>query len=383
NPKKKKVEIPFQLVHNLIIVPVFINQSDTLRFILDTGVSYTMLTSLAQNDSLTIENSRKVTIYGLGVGESIEAIHSYGNTVRLPGIIGFQQDILIPLHNVFQLSYNLGTEVNGLIGFDIFNDFVVEINYKRKVLTLYDPASYKYKKPEKLSFIPLEIERRKPYMQALVENHCGEKVPVKLLVDSGASHALSLYKDTDERITQPPVTIHSFLGTGLSGMIHGKIGRIPSITVGDYQLAMPITHFPDMESIKVAVDISNRNGSLGADILRRFHVILDYRQKQMAIFPNEDFKSPFRFNLSGIEIGTPIPGLPIYEITQVRENSPAQLAGLMRGDQIVSLNGVNVTQFTMNDIIELFQSKAGRTLRIGVMRNADLVVKKITLQEPF
>ncbi len=36
--------IPFQLHSNLIIVPVQINQSDTLYFILDTGVSNTIIT---------------------------------------------------------------------------------------------------------------------------------------------------------------------------------------------------------------------------------------------------------------------------------------------------------------------------------------------------
>ena len=39
--------IPFQLHSNLIIVPVRINESDTLYFILDTGVSNTIITDPA------------------------------------------------------------------------------------------------------------------------------------------------------------------------------------------------------------------------------------------------------------------------------------------------------------------------------------------------
>ncbi|GAB4334015.1 MAG: hypothetical protein OHK0038_10640 [Flammeovirgaceae bacterium] len=383
NPKKKKVEIPFEIAHNLIIIPVIINKSDTLRFVLDTGVAYTILTSLDMDDSLSISNSRKVTIYGLGEGESLEAIHSYSNTIEIPGIIGYQQDVLIPLKDVFHLSYSLGTKVNGLIGYDIFNDFVVEINYPKKLLTFHEPTSYKYKNNKKREIIPIEIEKRKPYLISTVENHQGEKVTVKLLMDSGASHALSLYKNTNSAITFPPTSIYSYLGTGLSGSIYGEIGRVPSFQLGKYELNAPVVHFPNDQSVKIAMDVSNRNGSLGADILRRFHIIIDYSRNQMQISPNEDFKEPFRFNLSGIEIGSPVPGLPIYEITQIRENSPAQIAGLMKGDQIVSLNGVSVSQYTMNEIIALFQSKAGKTLRIGVMRNMDIVVKKVTLKEPF
>ena len=41
---KNVARIPFELHSNLIVVPVKINVSDTLRFILDTGVSSMMLT---------------------------------------------------------------------------------------------------------------------------------------------------------------------------------------------------------------------------------------------------------------------------------------------------------------------------------------------------
>ena len=43
--KKKYARIPFKLYNNLIIVPVLLNKgTDTLNFILDTGVGYTMIT---------------------------------------------------------------------------------------------------------------------------------------------------------------------------------------------------------------------------------------------------------------------------------------------------------------------------------------------------
>ena len=47
NPRNQHISLPFKLVHNLIIVPVTINGSDTLNFIVDTGVSNTMLTSFS------------------------------------------------------------------------------------------------------------------------------------------------------------------------------------------------------------------------------------------------------------------------------------------------------------------------------------------------
>ena len=58
NAKTKKMVLPFKLVHNLIVLPGFINGSDTLNFILDTGVSHTMITSLNGFEGVKFNFSR-------------------------------------------------------------------------------------------------------------------------------------------------------------------------------------------------------------------------------------------------------------------------------------------------------------------------------------
>ena len=46
NPKKKSITFNFKSSNNLVIIPVAINNSDTLNFILDTGVRYPIITEL-------------------------------------------------------------------------------------------------------------------------------------------------------------------------------------------------------------------------------------------------------------------------------------------------------------------------------------------------
>ncbi len=381
HPNKKRSTISFELVNNLIIIPVKINGSDTLRFVLDTGVAHTMLTSLDGGQEISLESSRRVEIYGLGKGESIEAIHSTGNSIQIGDAKAINMDILIPVVDVFRLSYNLGIPVNGLIGYDFFKSFVVEIDYTHRKIQLHDPVHF-HKKLNKYEHLPIFLEKKKPYVNVAVRNEEHDKVPVKLLIDSGASHALSLY-DQGAKLTVPKNSLYSYLGTGLSGDLHGHIGRIGSLELGKHILNEPVVSFPENSSVQIALDVSDRNGSLGSDVLKRFHTIFDYQNGFVYLRPNGKFKESFKYNLSGLALGTPFPGLPIYEITQVRSNSPAGQAGLEKGDQIVNVNGVKVNNLSLNEIIELLQSKPGKSMRISVKRDNEYVVAKFKLKDPI
>ena len=385
---KHKAILPFKLVHNLIIIPGFINDSDTLFFIVDTGVSYTLLTSLGYDDVFTLNHSREIELFGLGAGEAIPALHSFANKLSLEGgIVGLHQDLLIPKKEVFHLSQSLGTQVNGLLGHDFFDSFVVEINYKKKWLILYEPAffekKYARKKRKKGQVLPISIEKRKPYVKAEVKDKDGKGTMVKLLIDSGASHAFSLYQSTHENIDVPTTSLRSFLGVGLSGDIYGEIGRVDAIGLGQYDLQAPVVTYPDEVAIKVAMDLSDRNGSLGGEVLKRFNTIINYQAKEIILKPNDNFNKSFKYNLSGIEVSSPLPGMPIYEVANVRENSPAQAAGLERGDQLIGINGVHIANYSMSDIIEILQSRPGKTLRIAVIRDSDRRVFKFTLDDPI
>ncbi|MFT6963006.1 MAG: hypothetical protein ACJAWV_002740, partial [Flammeovirgaceae bacterium] len=74
HPNKKSITIPFKMVNNLIIIPLFINNSDTLHFILDTGVNKTIMTGLNFTGQLELNDFKKVQLSGLGGGETISAV---------------------------------------------------------------------------------------------------------------------------------------------------------------------------------------------------------------------------------------------------------------------------------------------------------------------
>lgn len=371
HPRQRKIVIPFEVVNNLTIIPFFINDSDTLRFVLDSGVSQPIIIGLRDRDSLLVNMAQKVFLAGLGDGAPIEALHARHNTFRLPGATATGKELYIILNDAFDLSKNLGRHIHGLIGYDVFKDFIVRLDYYNMEMTLYPPQPVgrrsAFRPRQAGTAFPLSIERTKPYIQAEIE-HQSRRIPVKMLIDSGASHALALYSFTDSALAVPERRLYSFLGRGLSGNIFGHIARTGRLRLGPYSFEAPVATFPEEKAVRLVAEQSGRHGSIGGDILTRCVVTFDYSHQQLFLRPGARYRQAFHYNLAGIEISSPFPGMPIYLISQIREGTPAYQAGIRAGDQLMTVNGLSVSKFGMNDLFEIFHRHAGRRIMLEVQK---------------
>jgi hypothetical protein len=383
NQRKKEITIKFKSASNLIIIPVTINESDTLNFILDTGVRFPIITELPFIDKLNLNYMMPIKIKGLGEGEDLTAYRSGNNIMQIDGLTARNQQVQMIIHEDFQISHMLGIPVHGLIGFNLFKDYVVEIDYLNEKLTLHKPEYYKYRDHRKDIVLPLHFDGNKPFVRTSIVTDDMQEVPVKLLVDTGASDALWLSESSDERINLPENRIETFLGRGLSGDLFGTKGRIDGIWVGPLILPQPIVAYPNSELIDQLISNNDRNGTIGAEILRRFFVTVDYRNSRLTLRPTHKIKEEFNYNMSGMEISNPMPGMPIFTITNIRENSPAFLAGLKENDQILSLNNNHHRSMELNDINLLLQSKEDKKIKIKVLRDGEEFKTSFQLKKIF
>jgi len=383
NPKKKSITINFKTSSNLIIIPVAINNSDTLNFILDTGVRYPIITELPFVNKLNLNFLQPISVKGLGEGEQLTAYRSGNNTINIEGLVAYDQEIQMVINENFQISHILGIPVHGLIGFNLFKDYVVKIDYSEHKLTLIKPEFYTYKERDRDIVLPLSFELNKPFVKTSIVTDKNEEVPVKLLVDTGASDAIWLSTNSDSRISLPENRIETFLGRGLSGDLYGKKGRIGAIWVGPLVLYEPIVAFPDNELVDQLIGKNDRNGTLGAEILRRFYVTMDYPNKRIILRPNADLKDDFNYNMSGLEVTNPLPGIPIFLISDIRKNSPAYYAGVQENDQIISLNNTPHKTLTLNDINLLFQSQEDKRIKMTILRDGQQIKTEFFLKKMF
>jgi predicted aspartyl protease len=376
--KRKITKIPFEFQANLIIVPVKINNSDTLRFILDTGVSSILLTDPAVAQKLSMKSVRKVKIAGAGEGNEIEAGIVIDNTIRIGDVIGYRQNLVVLQDDQLKLSEFVGSPIHGIIGYDIFNRFAVTIDFSTGEILLENPEHYKYK-PSKGERFPITIEENKPYLSMMELMKGNQNKAIKVILDTGAGHAISL--ETNE-IPLPEKVLRAQLGRGLNGIINGNLGRIPMLKVGKFEMKNLVASFPDSSSYKLRnTAITERQGSIGCEFLRRFKVTFNYRDQYIVLKSiNRRMKEPFEHNMSGIELMARGEDFREFMIDRVIENSPAEAAGLQEGDRVMYINNKSFKDISISEIYKLFQKGAGKPLNLVVKRGNELVIATVNLK---
>jgi hypothetical protein len=378
---KKRVQIPIEVYNNLIVVPVFLNGTLPLKFILDTGVRTAILTQKAFTDILDLPYSRKYTISGPGGAKLVDAYVTNNVSLELPGVTGRGHALLVLAEDYLELRNYLGTDVHGILGYELFSRFIVEIDYSRKMLTLILPEDFK--KPSKFQTIPIKIEDTKPYLVTKVVIDHETQIMAKLLVDSGASHGLLLEPTSDTRIKPPTHNVSSSIGRGLGGDIVGKVGRIISLQLAKYRLDKVVARFPDPNSYFDSLKMGStpRNGAIGGEVLSRFTIIFNFPKEEMYIKKGSSFNSPFYFNLSGLSVKAIGSGLSTYQITDVRKLSAADKAGIEPGDIILSINGVPSKDVNLASINGFFNLKPGKNIRLELNRGGRQVKAQFRLED--
>ena len=387
NTEQSQFQIAFEISQNLIILPLTINDSGLMKFILDTGIRQTIITEMTGIDTVSLKLAREVTLEGLGDGEDLKAWYSEANRIIMEnsvnrgwGIVGDNMEVYLIPENLFEFSKQFGLQINGLIGSDFFTHFIVEIDYIHKLVTFYKREDFNYKRRTKRhAKIPLIVENSRPYINAAMTQEDGSKIDLKLLIDTGASMSMwvSLFSNSDIKL--PKTTFKALLGQGLSGNISGVNGRIQRLEIGPFHIDKPIVAFPDSAAIAGIQKEIGRNGTLGNEILKRFNVIFDYNGGHCYLKPNKNFHKPFNYNRSGLEIEKPFYNIPSYHIYNVVPGSPADLAGVKKGDQIEMINFIRAINIELDQINSILYGTEGRSIRLQLIRNGERIKTKFLL----
>jgi hypothetical protein len=409
-----RISVPFKFINNLVIIPIKVNGVE-LNFLLDSGVEETILFSLEEKKEVRFFNAQKILLRGLGSQEAVEGLKSTGNMLQCESIKDPNHVLYIVLDPDFNLSSHIGIPVNGIIGFQFFRNNLVEINYTKKRVFVYKETNKNRKRIEKnFKTFPVSIEKSKPYLKSTVFLN-NKVLEVKLLLDIGNSDAIWLFQDKSEFLKVPTENFADYLGRGFSGDVEGKRARIQKFALDQFVFDNPIVAFPDSSSIRNASLVPDRMGSVGGEIMKRFTVIFNYSKKEIYLKKNSFYSDPFTYNKSGVEIQhnglqwiqetvrmstVPLSGKytesdgskvmndfkykfllkPIYEIANVRKNSPAAMAGLQKGDIIILINNTAAYKYSLEKVNSLFKSEEEKWIILEVERNSQILKFRFQLQ---
>jgi len=366
-------EIPFSYEQMHIIVTVKVADALEIPMLLDTGFGFdgAILLDPEIGDRMGLEYVSEVQLGGGGGERPMTAKVAIGADLSLPGVTFSQQKLLVVNDATPYANY----PAQGIIGKTVF-DCAVEIDYDESALHLYDSASYAYDGSEET--FDFEFSHGIPVIDAAVSIAGGGDVPVKMLVDTGASQLL-LFTFSTQALHEPQKVIEGstkLLSKGFTGTVRGSTGRITHLRLGKHTLEGVSTSFPDEESWGKA-GVLGQNGMIGNDVLRRFFVVFDYSRQRIHLRPGRHIGDAFDWDMAGLVTEHTCKGT--LDVLDVIVGSPAMENDIRPGDAIVAVDGRPVKGLTDSEIWNVF-TRDGAHVKVTIDRSGENLEKILVLR---
>ena len=360
-PSREITTIPFiQLTGGIIILQAKLDDfPDTLSFVLDTGSSGISLDSstakfFGLNPILTKQDIR-------GIAGIKKASFLYNRTLHFPRLTIDSLNFHINDYTILTQVY--GERIDGIIGYAVFSKYILKVNYDSMQITFCTNGTFRYPRGGYLL---------KPTINQLVTQPLrirdSKTIHSRFLYDMGAGLCMLLSRDfVDDSMFLDNRRKHYVKeGEGLGGKIDMELTVMKEVRVGPYRFRnVPILIFTDETNV---TQYPQLGGILGNDLLRRFNVIVNYNKGDIYITPNRHYLENFDYSYSGMELylvdGRIIAG-------DVAKGSPAELAGIKEGDEVVAVN----SNFNQNlNQYKIALQQPDEKVKLVLRRNGELIL---------
>jgi len=365
-------EMPFEMVgtgHVFVRVGVYGTQG---WFILDTANHGMSVDSeFGRRAGLNLQGGY---VASGGGPEMVQAAVATNVSLGLPGLtLDHQRVVAIPLKPMAPL---LGRDFDGILGSDLFDKFVVEVDYAAKRIRLHNPESFRYSGSGEILSTRLD-ENSFPYVKVKLTFPGKEELEAEFLIDSAADFTVSVQKPfaTEHGIPAPGAKKLSERGTSVGGSYEILTSRALQVQLGRWAFQDPLIDFSQAAGGMASKD---QAGLIGGDLLRRFRVTFDNRRHQLILEPNANFAESFEADMSGVRLRAEGTRFETLRIRRVLDDSPAMEAGLEAGDIITMVDGQLASTLSADGVRTMFRRPGAH--RLTVTRGTERIKVSITLR---
>jgi hypothetical protein len=273
------ISMDFELDDNRVLLPVRFGDSPELRIILDTGMRSRGVYLFRRELSSHLDPDRRIQVRvgGAGSGEASHALMEDSTTIFIGGHTFTGQMVIVSQSGTTQQF-----KTDGVVGYSLFGSYAVEIDYDELVIRLHDPDEVS---PDSTwRALPLELQEMIPFLETGISIAGEDPIPLRTYIDLAAREPLELLVRPGMKFSLPDdLGEKTYLGTGLSGDIYGRKGKIKRLDIGPFALIDVPANFPPAE---VRSKQKGADAILGAHAIRRFNVIFDYNRSTLYLKPN-------------------------------------------------------------------------------------------------
>jgi hypothetical protein len=280
NQAAAPITIPFSEANNLVVISATLNGQGPFRFALDTGSSVHVLNrEIAQHLGLKI------------IGPAVADSGNRSTPAEVTEVSELRAgELTLTNQRIFVTPLPASYSFDGFLGANLFEQFVVTIDFERSVVTLTAPSQFS--PPHTGELVPLKLRNRLiPEIKAEVDGHAGW-----FKVDTGYNGYLALFaefvaqhksfadtKSYPSRNVSGGQTING--DVGMTAVIHiglwkiKTVSRVPRGRGGEIMVSkMPAALFADRGGSNSAYA-----GAIGTLVLRKFKVTFNYSKRMMIL----------------------------------------------------------------------------------------------------
>lgn len=374
----EQVVIPFEFVHHIIVdARVDGKRADLLydpvrNVILDRHYANERNISLIGGREAGY--GRSVTTGG-GGGNRVEVLFARDVSLGINSLsYHYRLSPVIPLDSIMAVS--LGRHVDGLLGINVFSDYIVQFDFTGERFILHTRGTFKA--PDGAVELPITWVENRPTVKFAIQTGDTES-EAAFLLDFGMGGALRFttgYTDSLKLPGKLRPNIPSGNEHGLGGALKSLVARLPALKIGDFTL--------DSLVVTMAREKEGRdayppwNGLVGLGLMSRFTVYLDVTGNRIWFKPNKRFARPSEYIITGLSFEPQDFDKKQLIVSEVKEGSKADKAGFRPGDIIYKVDGEGASDWNIREWKEALDARAGGGIPVVVRRDG----KKIRLILP-
>lgn len=324
----RPAEIPARILANFFLIETRQDDGQIRRLLVDTGSSATLVSPDFANAARVKERARSrrtARVRGAhGAEAELEAVTL--RRLRLGEVLVERVPALV--YEFTELSHHLGLAIDGVIGFPVFRDMLMTMDYPRARLVLAPlPAQ---PPPPRASSRAVTLTYHAAANRPLIPVQLGTESFV-VLIDTGSYGSLNLNPAGlhPRFVSGPrPGKIVSGLGSDRQQLV-GRLAQ--DLFIGTHTIEQPVA------------DLTDQLSALGGELLRHFALTFDQRRHQVTFARDAD--GPVVMN-SRRDTGLSFGRSPAYwRVLAVVPETPVARTPLQPGDLCVRINGEPVDKW--------------------------------------
>ncbi len=363
-----ETSFPFHLYNNHIYADATINGKGPYQFIFDTGGVNLLTPPLVAE--LGLKSEGQMEGGGAGSGHMDVGLTKVAALGLGKATVKDQVFAVVPLNTMSPVE---GVPMPGMVGFETFRRFVTRVDYGSGTITLIDPKAFNPK--DSGVAVPFNFNGNTIEVAAAFDG-----MPGNFTIDTGSRASITLNGPWAARNgIAKDKGIDAVTGWGVGGPSRAVAMRGKTLQIGSFTVDNPVTEV-STDKAGAFADASIA-GNIGAGILKRYIVTLDYEHQNIYLKP----------------VATPVPDLDTFDragmwfneeghdgfkIVDVTKGAPADEAGLKTGDIITAVNGKPVSGIHLYDLRRMLRDEApGTAVAFTVKSGGATRDVKVTLRD--